>query len=1077
MNTKFPAARTTTQADAAPPARRAGARARGATRFARTLLGLCAALMLPPWPAAVAAPARAAGVKVGEIEEIKIGITEYQNLESAYEKFQQLFQELERQSRRPVKFKFAIGTYGEVIDWFNRKHIDVAVLSALPVTDLLQSTGDDEHKKIRAAMVGRIGPIPNCPEPGKERKSRCGAARERYLNEGEQEACSKTADFQYRVKAVARRDSGITSFEQVRQLMAGEEKPVRFLFVRPFSVSGYVLPSDFLDRLGVEWGDGDYEYTYQHHETLRRMLAPTDAEAKEDAGKKLVGFVIEDTYYCPPAGDAQPFVELTVPASDPLRQDIPHEVVLVNYNLLAERGEAGPKRYEELHRLLSDLFAGAAEVLKGRNWDTTDERVLSEAAEDPAGPASARKKLRLQIKSSEQVREEAAGGDWLRQYDMIREIFKTASLPRTLRSSSKFEELIKSLRTYVETTREMPRLALVLSGGGAKCSYQAGAVIEIENQLKGLRRDLCPRPGMGEPPEACRLKPELEDLDFDLVVGTSGGAINAFFTATKATADKGAQGKLRETWISFRQGDFFRPRLTFNIIFGLIFGLLQAVLISLAAWRFSLPEVNWARLGSGLVTLQAVEVFWASYVGAMSSTLALLVGAQTFAVLVAALCVRGLRNRLVARGLWRNWWRLAGWLMVGLSAVEFIVAYMQWPTRWPFGLDASHAVQHAWLLLSLVFLVSSPWPLVVGGLMILSGRRVVPHVDWEMMTRALAVLLLVVAGVVVLHTFLKQDSPSQPAGIEGAFAEEVPAVLHALDPAFPARAPEAAGWEGAPTELELLSEAIMSRPGMLKRDLIITVSKLPSDAPGADAAPAALDTEEGREQARRRAATNQLPDDLYFYYRLKGNEPPPGDKRFVSFSEPKNRRKLLDVVIGSGTIYPIFPYRELDELTAGGKALERIKIIDGGFIHNSPIQAAIDWGATHIVLVEASPLQKPYNPKNFLQNASVAFKYIFSQAQRMDTLSRGRAEIFELRPTSDCDKKKPGSDCADAPHPDMDTFDFSGPILETAFDAGLRDVGSPRPLFRRVPGQPIFRPFDLEAEAKSASSRTPWGRP
>jgi adenylate kinase len=32
-----------------------------------------------------------------------------------------------------------------------------------------------------------------------------------------------------------------------------------------------------------------------------------------------------------------------------------------------------------------------------------------------------------------------------------------------------------------------------------------------------------------------------------------------------------------------------------------------------------------------------------------------------------------------------------------------------------------------------------------------------------------------------------------------------------------------------------------------------------------------------------------------------------------------------------------------------------VSIIDGGFVHNSPIEAAVKLEATHIIMIEASP--------------------------------------------------------------------------------------------------------------------------
>src|SRR5262249_42543644 len=158
-------------------------------------------------------------------------------------------------------------------------------------------------------------------------------------------------------------------------------------------------------------------------------------------------------------------------------------------------------------------------------------------------------------------------------------------------------------------------------------------------------------------------------------------------------------------------------------------------------------------------------------------------------------------------------------------------------------------------------------------------------------------------------------------------------------------------------------------------------------------------------------------------------EPPPPEMRFISFQD--NPERLLDVVIGSGTIYPLFPYRELSNINVGeNKQTPLIKVIDGGFIHNSPIEAAIKWGATHIISIEASQLRKPFEPTNTLENSLVAFNYLMAQTQRADTTVRGQVEIFELRPRSDCEKRNLEVGCNHDPEPNMDTFDFDPQIVK-----------------------------------------------
>jgi ABC-type phosphate/phosphonate transport system substrate-binding protein len=298
-------------------------------------------------------------------DEIKVGITEYQGVEAAYKKYQQLFRELERQAcemrnvkredceaRKSITFKFAIGTYGEVIDWYNKGLVDVAVLSALPMTDLLNSTSEAEHGRIADAFVGRVGPRPRGTSP-----LRCDdGERLRRLNDaGPPPAAGADQSFQYHVSAVVLKSSGVTSFDEIRE--RAKKKQVKFLFVRPFSVSGYVLPSNFLKERGVSWSEDDYEYTYQHHETLRRMLSPTSEEAREDAGRLLVGFAIEDTPYCAKDERQQYFTKLP---AEGLEKNIPHEVVLANYNLL----NTAPQRYAQVKRDLLALFTRAESIFR-----------------------------------------------------------------------------------------------------------------------------------------------------------------------------------------------------------------------------------------------------------------------------------------------------------------------------------------------------------------------------------------------------------------------------------------------------------------------------------------------------------------------------------------------------------------------------------------------------------------------------------------------------------------------------------------------------------------------------------------
>ena len=83
-----------------------------------------------------------------------------------------------------------------------------------------------------------------------------------------------------------------------------------------------------------------------------------------------------------------------------------------------------------------------------------------------------------------------------------------------------------------------PRTALVLSGGGARGAYEAGVLAHLFERVY-------PRLG--------------PDFEFDIVSGTSVGAIHAAFTAASSHMPAAARARqLAETWRAMRIGDVLR---------------------------------------------------------------------------------------------------------------------------------------------------------------------------------------------------------------------------------------------------------------------------------------------------------------------------------------------------------------------------------------------------------------------------------------------------------------------------------------------------------------------------------------
>ena len=947
-------------------------------------------------------------------KEIRVGITEYQNVETVYNRYQLFFTELERLARQQgsdTTFSFAIGTYGEVIDWYNKKLIDVAVLSAMPMADLLTSSNTSEKEKIREAFLAKLNPIGG--STAKCEKDAC----QRSLDEASPQC--RTADTErgtgrseYRVSLIAPAEYRWKTFDDIRKL-AGQKK-LKFLFVRPVSISGYMVPLYYLKKLqNFDVTQEEFDFTYQHQESLQRMLRK-DAR---DAGKQVVAFVIENTSYCVSqlSANSQLLTKLEADGLSSIR--IPHEVMLVNFNL----DDAAAK---EIKDTLDDLLQKRIDNEKNVRNKTFTLTVLD----------AEKKKF------------------WLNDYDEASSIYENTRGARSLQYGSSFEDLITSLNAYQKSTGRRPRLALVLSGGGAKCAYQAGAISQIENKLQQLQPD-----------------PDFGKRDFDLVVGTSGGAINALLAALAGTQNSQTQESIRDMWVSFQQEQFFTPSPVFNLLFGLCFGLLQALFITFAVLLFGRRELRWKRIGQLLVGVELVEIVLAVYLGIVTSAFALFLLAQVIVVVAVAAVIRGVRHGALwllqtrPAGFWRKlyndtggeWWRIAGWLMIIVSTIEILIGRGLRPSLWPAALE-SHTLSHLWLVFLLMCSVAYPWPLILGLLMGLSGLRGRVEIDWHgrrvWLVRMLTMLVLMFAGILFLTSLWKDRSPSDSAEIEKAFIKKIPEMLNILRPGF-----GEVSRSSRQDQLHDISERIVKDPLLLKRDLVITVSNLPVETPDEPNNPALV-------------SANQLPEDLYFFFRSPnvGWKAPPPDKRFISFHD--NPQRLLDVIIGSGTIYPLFPYRELHHINVGpNKQTPLIKVIDGGFIHNSPIEAAIKWDATHIISIEASPQRKPFAPKNTLENSLVAFSYIMAQTQRADTTARGQVEIFELRPRSDCEKKNLDTGCNHDPEPNMDTFDFDPQLLSEAFKAGENDVKSDRPLFKRVPGQPLFRQTRRQKETQLAN--------
>jgi len=282
----------------------------------------------------------------------------------------------------------------------------------------------------------------------------------------------------------------------------------------------------------------------------------------------------------------------------------------------------------------------------------------------------------------------------------------------------------------------------------------------------------------------------------------------------------------------------------------------------------------------------------------------------------------------------------------------------------------------------------------------------------------MTVCLLGLPMVQIVTLFCFQTTLSGGSGIEHAIADKVPALISAhLERTGKPGLELKSGLSDA--ELLQMASRRLIDGKQLQRDLVITANCI-------------------------ERTDKSLPTDLYFFAGVDQEQPAPFQQRGVSFHDYPD--VMLDVVIGSGTIFPVFPAREIRDFP---KKNERVELIDGGFAHNSPVEAAVLWGATHIVLVEATP-ERVLKRGNFLYNASSAFTHLHKQTQLVDVRSKQQVVVFTLQPSP----------------PHICVLDFASNLIEASIDRGYQDAQgkSDRAASGKVPlsqfykelGAPVF---------------------
>jgi predicted acylesterase/phospholipase RssA/ABC-type phosphate/phosphonate transport system substrate-binding protein len=691
--------------------------------------------------------------------------------------------------------------------------------------------------------------------------------------------------YQYASVSVVAADATIRDTASLRH--AAEQGRVQFLFVHPLSVSGSIAPQYALRQIGIHPRAEDVQYTYSHSNSLRLVSEPLP-------GKERIAFVWDDAPALPPERAAR------------IRKlDFPElESLSVPQNTVAARPDF------EHAELVTDIMLRHVDDAGHRDFEKFD--------------------------------------DWAERYGTIGQWSKAIDM-QAGGSESQGVSLDELGSILVHSVRSQPnplRIALVLSGGGAKCAYQVGAVAAVEEKLEELRRT------EDEP-----------NLDIGLVVGTSGGAINALPIALGISANPDGREELRNVWGTLDQRDIVRPS--------------KLVRLNMGLW---------------LVSLQSLVVLW----------------------LVRRFGPAPERRAATIAG-----------IFIALALSQLVLAYMRWSPWWLLG--DGHLLHHAWLW-STFGLAWSAWCMlglgVAGMLAQLVLRRRGSHLEGPrtLVRWLLLVGLVGLPGIQLATIFFYERTLTDGTGIEHALAAKLPALVDSQlarqgTPALPSLETMADA-----DRLRQLSRRVIEDE-LLRRDLVLTGSCVSK-------------------------TTAELPSDLYFYAAARGsrsNHPSFGRSGVPLREYPE---LLVDVVMGSGSIYPVFPPRTLLDFPRAG---ERVELVDGGFSHNSPIEAAVLWGATHIILIEASAsAAERRGRRNFLQNSIDAFNHLYYQAQLADARSKEKVTIFAIRPQP----------------PHICVLDFANNLVERAIGTGYRDARGQartetlsvveRPSWEKSLGEPVF---------------------
>ncbi len=865
---------------------------------------------------------------------------------------------------------YAQGTAEEVLDWITDGTVDLAVLSpgAFAATDawltkeekrelkkegklpvwscnylitpsLLPSSNPFASSKRRGyQMVDRRNPWSwkrfASGEPADERRFLAAKADEKTLYHPlclthRQNLVDLKAELKWRSVELSTPDNPL---EIVKK--AVEQDLVQFVFSDPLSLSGTIYPKvHFKDQLKTVGATSNSEHSFGFSDTLKMLM---DSENRKVGGdgfspRYRVGFLFDGAVI----------------------EGREREMAQTLQEVKSAAADANPNE----ERYLPDAELPAEMWVVRPDFD---------AAESPRqSPGSPTEFLRNRLiqedpsffidQSGDQIHEIGRKvSDWMRD----------AGIDPTDRGSP-FSRILDSMGHFERMERRPARLALVLSGGGAKCAYQAGAIAYLEHELARMRNS--PTPGA----RSGFLKGSPRDID--LVVGSSGGALNALPTALEITRG-GADSET--TVFSFPLASLWGAVNLVNLLqldpwaqgfLGVTYGLLLLFL----AWLLGEPLV-WM----GTLLMKKAETRpWLRKIFTRK-------GAPV-GIIVLMNCAPFILQTMLTILVIAYWGRrISNPGQVGELAPG---------VHWPFYLF--------WLPLTL----TTGWiavTLLAGTLA--SAARGVLKPAWRhgpLRTRILSAGFLIAFSCVGLVAILLLQNRTASTNDN---LKEV--IVSRLEDLLKQGLADNSPPDGKPDDRAITwSNRIWSHKR--NRDFIIALTVLGKDGPA----------------------------DRYLH--VPAHRAPPGGepRRSVDLGSRRGselhvfdrRERLLNLLIASCTIFPVFHSEPFRDDAARWKPLQ---IVDGGYSHNIPVEAAVEWGATHILVLEATGALDRSEKTKFWENLLTAFDLLFAQAQIADLRSRQKLEIYTLRPADRA----------------LKTLDFASIFTRPAIVAGYRDASKGR---------------------------------